>query len=378
MSRPLGFLGGGQLARMSIQAAQRMGLACLSLDPDPCSPASQIAEAECGSLSDPQAVARVLARCGPATLENEFIPGAVLREACTLAGRDPSCVMPGIGTLETLQDKLAQRAALHAAGVPAPLAVALEGEGEAAVAAIGFPMVLKARFGGYDGKGTRYARSREELDAHGVLWRGGGWLAEAFVPFERELAAMVFVGSQGSGAYPTMETVQTDHVCDLVFPSDVDGSSVALAAVRAVDGHGLFGVELFQTADGSLLVNEIAPRPHNTGHYTLDWGGTSQFEQHVRLAMGWPLGDAHGDPVCMVNLLGQPGSGDVRPAIEAALEVPGTHVHWYGKAEARPGRKMGHLNVRGPWQRASRLSDPRELVARAEDARRRFYKAWTK
>ena len=165
------------------------------------------------------------------------------------------------------------------------------------------------------------------------------------MPFERELAVMVFVGPLGSGTYPTMETVQANHVCDLVFPSSADGSEVALAAVRAVNGHGLFGVELFQLADGSLLVNEIAPRPHNTGHYTLDWGATSQFEQHVRLAMGWPLGSVDGEPVCMANLLGQPGAGDLGAAIAAALEVPGAHVHWYGKAEARAGRKMGHLNV---------------------------------
>lgn len=366
MSAPLGFLGGGQLARMSIQAAQRMGLACVSLDPDAHSPASQIAPSLVGSLSDPSAVAALLRAAGPVTLENEFIPGAVIREACTLAGRDPGCVMPGIGTLETIQDKLLQRNALQGAGVASPRAVAVEGDGEGAIAAIGFPMVLKARFGGYDGKGTRYAKTRDEFEAHGDLWRAGGWLAEAFVPFERELAVMVFVGPRGSGTYPTMETVQAKHVCDLVFPSSADGSKVALAAVRAVNGHGLFGVELFQLADGSLLVNEIAPRPHNTGHYTLDWGATSQFEQHVRLAMGWPLGSVDGEPVCMANLLGQPGAGDLRAAITAALEVPGAHVHWYGKAEARAGRKMGHLNVRGAG----------DLVERAQDARRRFYEAW--
>ena len=177
---------------------------------------------------------------------------------------------------------------------------------------------------------------------------------------------MVFVGDQGEGCFPTVETVQKNHVCDLVFPSGVDASAVALAAVRAVGGRGLFGVELFETEDGRFLINEMAPRPHNTGHYTLDWGATSQFEQHVRIVSGLPLGAVDGGPVCMANLLGQPGAGDFRRGLAAALEVPGVHVHWYGKAEAKSGRKMGHLNAVGEG-----------CVQRAVAAREAFYAAWT-
>ena len=359
----LGFLGGGQLARMSIQAAQRMGLTCLSLDPGEGGPAAQVADAIVGRLDDPEAIAQIFRRCGKVTLENEFIPADAIRAAVKLAGVPESNLVPSVDALETIQDKLLQRQAYARAGVPTPRAVAMDDD---PVGQIGFPMVLKARFGGYDGKGTRYARTPEEFEAHRPLWEKGGWLAEEFVPFKREVAVMVFIGENGAGCFPTMHTVQKDHVCDLVFPASMDASSVALAAALAVGGTGLFGVELFEHEDGTFSINEIAPRPHNTGHYTLDWGAVSQFEQHVRVVLGLPLGTVEGRDVCMANLLGQEGAGDFRRGLAAALEVPGVHVHWYGKAEAKRGRKMGHLNAVGEG-----------CVDRAVQARDAFYAAWT-
>lgn len=361
----LGFLGGGQLARMSIQAAQRMGLKCLSLDPGSVTPASELAPALVGRLDDPEAIAQVLRRCRRVTLENEFIPAEAIRQALAFSGEADTKLVPRVETLAIIQDKLLQRHAYAQAGVPSPKAVPLEGDGSAAIAEIGFPMVLKARFGGYDGKGTRYARSQEEFDAHRDLWSGGGWLAEAFVPFRRELAAMVYLSEWGAGCFPTVETIQTNHVCDLVFPTHADASNVALAAVEAVGGYGLFGVEMFELESGEILINEMAPRPHNTGHYTLDWGGVSQFEQHVRLAMGFPTVKPVGAETCMANLLGQGDADDFRAGIEAALRAePEARVHWYGKTESRKGRKMGHLNVCGPEARAC-----------AESARAAFYAA---
>lgn len=364
----IGFLGGGQLARMSIMAAQRMGLKCVSLDPGDRTPASEIAPAVVGELGDPDKVGELASRCERLTLENEFIPAEALHQALQACKFDEANLLPGIETLATIQDKLLQRQALVAAGVPSPRAVPVEADGSHAISAIGFPMVLKARFGGYDGKGTRYARSMEELESHAHLWGQGGWLAESFVPFRRELAAMVYIDRKGSaGCFPTMETVQTNHVCDLVFPGGADASEYAVAAVRAVNGRGLFGVEMFELEDGSIQINELAPRPHNTGHYTLDWGGISQFEQHVRLVMDFPTIDPSGQETCMANLLGQPGAGDFRPAIEAALAIePESRVHWYSKEESKAGRKMGHLNVVGT-----------DCVARAKRAREAFYEAWT-
>ncbi len=366
MKFDLGFLGGGQLARMSIQAAQRMGLTCLSLDPGETTPASRIAASVQGELNDPDAVAEVFRRCERVTLENEFIPAESIEQAIRIAGADPRRLIPGTAELATIQDKLLQRLALSKAGVPGPKAVALEGDGQAA-RQIGFPLVLKARFGGYDGRGTRYARDEAEFAALAPEWGGGGWLAEQFVPFVREVAVMVYRAAGHRGCFATMETVQANHVCDLVFPTGGDASEVALAAVEAIDGQGLFGVELFELESGEFLVNEMAPRPHNSGHYTLDWGGVSQFEQHVRLAMGFEPSLPLGGPVAMANLLGVEHPGDFRDGLRAALEFePGCHVHWYGKVEARRGRKMGHLNVPG-----------QDCAARAVAARAAFLRAWS-
>jgi 5-(carboxyamino)imidazole ribonucleotide synthase len=370
----IGFLGGGQLARMSIQAAQRMGLRCFSIDPGELTPASQVADSLVGMLSSPEDIARVLERCERVTLENEFIPADAIREALARVGRDERVVMPGTGTLAIIQDKLWQRERYLLAGAPSPRAVPLEGDGSAAIEAIGFPMVLKARFGGYDGKGTRYARDETELRSHAALWSGGGWLAEEFVRFTRELAVMVVRTAEEECCFPTMETVQVNHVCDLTMPAELDASEVAIAAVRAVDGFGLFGVELFEAADGSLLINEIAPRPHNTGHYSLDWGGPSQFEVHVRAVMGYPIPELQSNSYgVMANILGRDMAGDFREGLADALKEPGVFVHWYGKGQAKPGRKMGHLNV---------VRDPSvpvgEAKAAAIRAREQFYQGWTK
>jgi len=370
----LGFLGGGQLARMSIMAAQRMGLQCLSLDMGERTPASAIAPAIIGPLDDPGAIAHLWSQCARLTLENEFIPADAIRNAASLAGRSLQEVIPGVDTLATIQDKLRQRDAYFAAGVPSPRAVAIESDGEAAIAEIGFPMVLKARFGGYDGKGTRYARTQEEFDSYRDLWSRGGWLAEGFVPFVRELAVMVSIQGDRAAAFPTVQTEQRNHVCDLVYPAGADASAVAIQAVRAVAGQGLFGVELFELPDGSVQVNEMAPRPHNTGHYTLDWGGTSQFEQHVRLACGLPMDPAPagaGD-VCMANVLGIEGANDPRNGLRRMLEVdPEAKLHWYDKLQSRPGRKMAHINVVGP-----RGGDASALRERAIAARDAFESGW--
>lgn len=377
MKYDIGFLGGGQLARMSIQAAQRMGLRCLSLDPGTDTPASQIANNIVAEFNDLNAATVVARECERVTLENEFLPMTLLVKAAEMAGRDVDVYTPDPFTLGMINDKLVQRERYEHQGVPSPKARPLKGDGDdlrpeeeyvrAAIEEIRFPMVLKARFGGYDGKGTRYAKTPEEFEQHRPLWSQGNWMAEEFVPFKRELAVMVCRNKTQTLCFPTMETVQTDHVCDLVFPANVDASETAIKAVEAVEGYGLFGVELFELQDGSFKVNEIAPRPHNTGHYSLDWGGISQFEAHIRLVMGLPLPEPKGQKSCMANLLGQPGAGDYRSGLRAAIEGdPGVHVHWYGKAESRPGRKMGHINAVGP-----------ACVERAKAARDRFYRAWT-
>jgi 5-(carboxyamino)imidazole ribonucleotide synthase len=335
------------------------------LDPGENSPASQIADHRKGSLSDPDAIASLLIECEYVTLENEFIPADAIRKALAKNGFDPARLIPGAPTLATIQDKLRQREAYADAGVPSPVAAAIANGEE--VEAIGFPCVLKARFGGYDGKGVRFVQTREEFDALRSLWSDGNWMAEAMVPFARELAQMVALTPMQTVVFPTVETVQSNHVCDLTYPCDQDAADIAIAAARAVGAAGLFGVELFQLENGEILVNEIAPRPHNTGHYSLDHGGISQFEVHVRVATGMPLPPVESfAPTVMANLIGQPGPQDFRQGIRAALAFdPRARVHWYGKADSKPGRKMGHLNL------------PNGTPEEARAARAAFYAGWT-
>lgn len=379
----IGFLGGGQLARMSIQAAQRMGLRCLSLDAQSNSPASQIAPSIQAKLNDVEALSEVVSSCAFVTLENEFVSAQAIRAALQAVGRDESMLTPGLHSLEVVQDKLSQRQAFQSAGVPSPRATAIEDDGANAVATIGFPMVLKARFGGYDGRGTKVARNKVDFEDLKVSWSGGGWLAEEFVEFKREVAVMVMrwleptfdplnppePGTQVrllGGTFPTVETVQANYVCDLVLPTEVDASDVAMQAVAAVGGLGLFGVELFETESGEFIVNEIAPRPHNSGHYTLDWGGPSQFDQHVRLTLRMRPVPLMGMHTAMINLFGIPDAGDPLLGMAAAIaQDPGARIHWYGKADAVPGRKMGHINVVG-----------NDLEKRAMAAREAFYAGW--
>lgn len=371
MAYDLGILGGGQLGRMTVQAAQRMGLTCLSMDPNPRCSAGGVGPVLNAPLEDSDAIAQMFAQCARVTVENEFIDARRIREGMERAGATPGRFMPGLECLETIQDKLAQRETLAKAGVPGPKATGIDDDGATAVAQIGFPMVLKARFGGFDGRGTRFVNDAQDFEDNSSVWRGGAWMAERRVNFRRELATLVCRFPQREGhfafCFPTMETVQVNGQCDLVFPAAADASEIAIAAVEALGGEGLFGVELFETEDGELLVNEIAPRPHNSGHYTLDWGGLSQFEAHARLALGLPVVPDEGGPTCMANLIGQEGAQDWRPGLAAAIaEDPSVHVHWYGKHPVRPGRKMGHINAVGA-----------RVVERATIARQRFYEAWS-
>ena len=363
----LGFLGGGQLARMSIQAAQQMGLKCLSLDPGQITPASQIASSLQGKLEDPESVAELIQSARHITLENEFIPADTIAQALEIASREPNCLLPGVETLRTVQDKLLQRKAYDKFGAPSPKAFELDPTNpQSSYEQIGFPCVLKARYGGYDGKGTRYAKSESEFNEHKPLWENGNWMVEQFVPFKREVAVMVCRSKTQTVCFPTMETIQTNHVCDLVFPANTDASQAAIAAVESVEGYGLFGVELFELEDGTYLINEIAPRPHNSGHYSLDWGGLSQFQAHVRLCLNIPIPELSGQPTCMANLLGQPDSRNFETALVQTLQDhPKANFHWYGKSESRPGRKMGHLNTVGD-----------DAKQRAINARSDFYRHW--
>lgn len=329
---------------MSIQAAQRLGAACVSLDASENTSASQVAPALVGALNDPEALAKLIGQSRHITLENEFIPAAALAKAFEIVGRDPGDLMPGIATMAVIQDKLKQREALRKAGVPSPAAWSVEDM----PTDLEFPLVLKSRFGGYDGKGTQVIKNRECLPA----CETGRWLVEEFVPFRRELAVMVLRTANQTVRLQTVESIQPELVCDTTHPAYWNGepklSDIPEKAIEAIGGNGLFGVEMFELESGEVLVNEIAPRPHNTGHYSLDWGGLSQFDLHVRAVLGLAIPPkVKGSDTIMVNLIGRDGQFDLTNARRAAQSaMPEARIHWYGKGY-RAGRKVGHINLPG-------------------------------
>lgn len=359
----IGILGGGQLARMTIAAAIGLGIDVAIFEREADSPAGRLTTAEfVGPWEDAELRARFATGCDVITLESEFVDPAILT-AFEAAGTP---VRPGAATLTLVGDKLRQKETFATAGLPLPpfRTVATPEEVLHAANEWGWPIVLKARRLSYDGYGNATVRGPEEVAA---AWARLGaparvLYAEAWVPFRRELAVMVARSVSGAIAtYPVVETVQAAeaHICRIVrAPAAVDAAvaaeatRIARSAVEAVAGVGIIGVELFERADGTILLNEIAPRPHNSGHYTIEGCVTSQFENHLRAILDLPLGatDLVAPATVMVNILGERDAPVERTprGLPDALAVPGAHVHLYGKRHSRPGRKMGHVTALGP------------------------------
>jgi 5-(carboxyamino)imidazole ribonucleotide synthase len=350
----LGFVGGGQLARMMAVEARRMGYGTVVLDPDPDCPAAQVCErAFQGSLADLATLEAFAAAVDVATLDHEHIPAAQLE---ALAAR--THVRPSPRVLGIVQDRLVQREFVASLGVPGPgfMAVSNRASLEAAVHRFGYPLVLKTRREGYDGKGQLRVKSAADLPIAEAFVTGAEVLAESFVRFEREISVVLARGVGGEIAvYPLADNVHEQHVLrTTVAPADVPAQvadaarAIAVRIAEAFDYVGVLAVEMFLTADGAVLVNEIAPRVHNSGHYTEGACATNQFEQHVRAVMGLPLGDARlVSPAVMVNLFGDLWAAGT-PSFAAVLERPEAKLHLYGKRSAKPGRKMGHVVVLAP------------------------------
>lgn len=354
----LGIIGGGQLARMLCMAAGRMGVKTCVLEKFPDSPAEQVAsESVVGNWNDGDALKNFCADCDIVTLESEFVEADLLN----FAAESGTPIFPAPSTVELVQDKFIQKSRLQECGVEVPDFAgvdsmdALRAFGEAS----GWPVVLKTRKLGYDGKGNTTVSGPEDVER---AWRtlGNGeapLFCEAFVPFTRELAIMICTSTTGECVhYPVVETVQKDHICHQVTcPASGDSGMLEIAAqtaakaVNAVQGIGSFGVELFETEDGRILVNELAPRVHNSGHYTIEACQCSQFENHVRAVLGLPLGSPaliHPAAV-MVNILGQKNGAGWPEGLIKAFESGDAQVHWYGKMESKSGRKMGHVTAVG-------------------------------
>ncbi len=357
-SARLGIIGGGQLARMTALAALPLGCEVTVLEQNPLSPAAQLTPLTVtGDWADAETLRQFAARVDVITLENEFVDAAVLRQLED-AGHS---VFPTSASIALTQDKLLQKQALVRAGLPVPDCCAVDSPEDLVAAGerLGWPMVVKTRRNGYDGKGNFTVHSPADIPAAWRTLRGdlNELLVEGFWRFTKELAVIVTRGRDGTTAtYPVVETVQHHHVCHSVqAPAAIapeltaQATAIALRAVTAVGAVGSFGVELFLSASGEITINELAPRVHNSGHYTIEACVCSQFENHVRAVLGWPLGCTRliAPAAVMLNLLG-PHRAPGRPhGLARALAIPGAHVHLYGKARCGTGRKMGHITALG-------------------------------
>lgn len=369
----LGVVGGGQLGRMFALDARRMGYRVVVLDPDPESPTGQVANDRIvAPYADAGAVRELVERCDVVTYEFENVNADAVATA-----EGAGHVRPGSGVLRIAQNRLLEKGALVENGFPVPEYVEVDTIADMVrgVEKIGTPAVLKTATSGYDGKGQVVLRSAVDLrEAHSSLrGQSEALILEAFVPFELEISVIAARGPDGDVAcFPPSENQHVNGILDVSIvpariPDEVRAAAVNMASeiADALDVIGLVAVEMFVTEDGELLVNEIAPRPHNSGHYTQDACATSQFEQLVRAICGLPLGSTNLlSPVAMVNLLGDVWSAaGGAPDWEAALGVRGAVLHLYGKSEARIGRKMAHINVTAP--------DVETALSRALEARER-------
>ena len=369
----LGVVGGGQLGRMLAEAAAPLGVEVIVLDPTPECPASTVARDQIvAAFDDPDGIRALAARADALTFEIELADPDVLAAASADHGVP---VHPDPNTLETIQDKLVQTEALADAGIPVPeFAAVATVEGVQRLVEEFGGVMLKAREGGYDGRGNVPVHDPSAA-ADALAAVGTDAMAERFVDFERELAVMGLKGADGdTRTYPVTETIHREEILrESVTPARADDEVIARAEAVAsdvlelLDGRGAYGIELFETTDGDVAVNEIAPRPHNSGHWTIEGARTSQFENHVRAVLGWPLGPTTlAAPAATANLLGD--VAETRPAtlrgVESVLAAPAADLHWYGKADARPLRKMGHLTVTAPDG-----GDPDALVSRARELR---------
>ncbi|WP_299492366.1 5-(carboxyamino)imidazole ribonucleotide synthase [Acaryochloris sp. IP29b_bin.137] len=355
--RNIGILGGGQLAWMLSEVAPSLGLNLYIQTPNVTDSALQQIKhlrekAVLAPIADATATAQLAQHCQVITFENEFVDLEALEKLAATG----VCFRPSLGSLAPLLDKYVQRTFLASLGLPVPEFAPLETR--ELPSPFEFPVAIKTRRHGYDGHGTFICHMVEDLDQ---CWQqaesdASVLMVEAYVPFERELAMMAARSPTGEiSLFPVVETVQRHQVCHWTMaPVQLSSTTqkqidhIATQILEHLDIVGIVGIELFQTVDDQIWVNEIAPRTHNSGHLTIDACATSQFEQHLRAISGQPLGPTHltSPAAVMVNLLGfETAQDDYRLKRQAIAALPHTRVHWYGKTAARPGRKLGHATI---------------------------------
>ncbi|EST06394.1 Phosphoribosylaminoimidazole carboxylase PurE domain protein [Kalmanozyma brasiliensis GHG001] len=412
--RVVGVLGAGQLGRMFVEAAARLNVQVKLLDVGDTAPAKQInylpgpdgkSQHIDGSFADPEKIRQLASQVDVLTIEIEHVDATQLQKV--LDDKLVDAVHPLPPTIALIQDKYLQKVHLAGKGLPLAEYVAAGPEDMSkatdseqarsaqitAVADIGekfgFPLMLKSRTQAYDGKGNYVVKSADQASAAVAALGDGkrGLYAEKWAPFEREVAVMVVRSATGEvRAYPAVETVHKNSICHTVFAPlrtadpgvEARARKIAEEAVATFGGAGVFGVEMFLMPDGELLINEIAPRPHNSGHYTIEAADTSQYENHVRAILGLPLGSTalKVPSAAMINILGLADSDKDDEAVAktlvpavVSLDVPGTTCHLYGKAGCRKGRKMGHITIVGQSdaQVRSRLHIVEEALDKATE-----------
>jgi 5-(carboxyamino)imidazole ribonucleotide synthase len=344
----IGIIGGGQLGRMMAIAAKQMGYYIAALDPTPNSPCAQVADVEITApYNDLEAIKKLAELSDCITYEFENI------DYDALTWLEQHAYLPqGSKILAITQDREKEKKAIQQAGEKvAPYAiVTTEKELEAAIKNIGIPCVVKTCRGGYDGKGQCVVRTAEDIIHALSLLNSGKCIVEAWVPFEKEISVIVTRSVQGEiKTFPVGENIHVENILhQTIVPARIESNiaqkanDIAVNLARSLHMVGTLAVEMFLTKEGEIYINELAPRPHNSGHYTIDACETSQFEQHIRAICNWPLGNTDLlKPVVMVNILGE----HLPQCLKNIEHYANCKLHLYGKKEAKPKRKMGHLNI---------------------------------
>ncbi len=349
-SLKLGIIGGGQLGKIMSQKAKKMGFHVTILDPTFNCPAAQVSDNHImGGFHDKKKLEQLVKETDVTTFELEHVDTSILKELFDQGYN----IHPSPYVMELIQNKYEQKKLLDERGIPVPAYKDVKTKED--LAAFGFPVIQKAKLGGYDGKGVQMLKTQEEADTIALETES---FIEELVDIDKELAIIVARNIEGEiKCYPVVEMLFDERVniCDSVMAparisKEIEEKAIKISteSIKALDGVGIFGVELFLNKKGEVLVNEIAPRPHNSGHYTVEACATSQFEQIIRAVTNLPLGSTKLiSPAVMVNLLGEEGY-EGEPFIEGiheALEIPELSFHFYGKSITKPFRKMGHITV---------------------------------
>ena len=371
MAKTIGIVGGGQLGRMLTLAAKPLGFDVIVVDPTGNSPAAQVgAEEIVADFYDELAIGQLAMRSHHMTVESEHINVDALEKAI----KNGSPVHPSPATIRMIQDKYLQKVFFREVGIPMADFVKLPNEKVAleTLKQFGGKMIIKTRHGAFDGRGNMVVKSAAQVAVAFKHFDGKKLYAEKLVPFVKELAVMVARSTKGEVAvYPLSETIHKRNIChEVLVPApvtkNVQQKAVRLARKVAdqLAGAGVFGIEMFLTEKGQVLINEIAPRVHNSGHYTTEARMTSQFEQHIRAIAGLPLGktDLLVPASVMINILGERNGPVEITGMDECLAIPGVSVHFYGKGPTKVDRKMGHITAIGKTMTQAR--------SRARKARR--------